>query len=223
MVWSDRHDCCTASKRINQSAHYQLIMANLYQIYSNLAIGGVVSLVCFIAFGISVGLECNNNLTLRAWARPIKVIKNYLNKPYCLSWIYWSMSLRYINILSGILGTGTCDEGSSGPNLWTNLDGFVLLRYHVLQFKVRNTKNKSNYEIIHEPRKRVQNGGENNNMGSQFCLHFCFYVSELCIYFGGYTFFSSCNSIGHNNVYSLVLHKSMRPTGERRECLQGNR
>ena len=179
---------------------------------------------CFIAFGIAVGLECNKNLTPRAWARPIKVIKNCLNKPYCLSWISWAMSLRYIDLLSGIPGTGTREEGRSGPTLRTNLDGIVLLRYHVLQFKVRTHQKK--VELRNSPTnqgKGFRMGKKIDNMGSHFCLHFSLCVSDLCIYFGGYTGFSSCNSLGHDNVTSLVLHESMRPAGERRECLQGNR
>lgn len=111
-------------------------MATLSQVYSNLAIGGVVTTTSFIAFGIAVGLEANKNLAPRAWARPIKVLKNCLSPPYSLSWISWAMSLRYIDLLSGIPGTGTREGGRSGPTLRTNLDGIVLLRYHTLQFKV---------------------------------------------------------------------------------------
>lgn len=111
-------------------------MATLSQVYSNLAIGGVVMTTSFIAFGVAVGLGANKNLAPRAWARPIKVLKNCLSRPYSLSWISWAMSLRYIDLLSGIPGTGTREGGRSGPTLKTNLDGIVLLRYHTLQFKV---------------------------------------------------------------------------------------
>ena len=150
-------------------------MATLYQVYTNLAIGGVVMSTCFIAFGIAVGLECNKNLTPRAWARPIKVIKNCLNKPYCLSWISWAMSLRYIDLLSGIPGTGTREEGRSGPTLRTNLDGIVLLRYHVLQFKVRTHQKKSRItKFSNEPRKRVPNGKKNRQHGLTLLSPFFF-------------------------------------------------
>ena len=111
-------------------------MATLTQVYSNLAIGGVVMTTSFIAFGVAVSLEANKNLAPRAWARPIRVVKNCLAPPYSLSWISWAMSLRYIDLLSGIPGTGTRQGGRSGPTLKTNLDGIVLLRYHTLQFKV---------------------------------------------------------------------------------------
>ena len=115
-----------------------VIMATLSQVYTNLAVGTVVTTLCFIGFGIAVRSESNKNLTPRAWARPIVVIKNCLTPPYSLTWIYWAMSLRYIDLLAGIPGTGTRMKGWSGPTLRTNLDGIVLLRYHVLQFKVRN-------------------------------------------------------------------------------------
>eukprot|EP00533_Pseudo-nitzschia_delicatissima_P009379 CAMPEP_0116084330 /NCGR_PEP_ID=MMETSP0327-20121206/3747_1 /TAXON_ID=44447 /ORGANISM="Pseudo-nitzschia delicatissima, Strain B596" /LENGTH=1201 /DNA_ID=CAMNT_0003575273 /DNA_START=88 /DNA_END=3693 /DNA_ORIENTATION=+ len=111
-------------------------MATLSAVYTNLLLGSGVTTVCFLAFGLAVRCEANKNLTPRAWARPVKVLKNCLKQPYCLSWICWAMSLRYIDLLSGIQGTGTREQGKSGPTLRTNLDGIVLMRYHVLQFKV---------------------------------------------------------------------------------------
>jgi len=111
-------------------------MATLSQVFFNLGVGAIVTTACFIGFGIAVSCEANKNLTPRAWARPIGVIKNCLSPPYSLNWIYWAMSLRYIDLLAGIPGTGTRMKGWSGPTLRTNLDGIVLLRYHALQFKV---------------------------------------------------------------------------------------
>lgn len=113
-------------------------MATLQAVYNNIALGAGVSTICFLAFGLAVNLEANKNLTPRAWARPVNVVKNVLKKPYCVSWISWAMQLRYIDLLSGIPGTGTRNQGWSGPTLRTNLDGIVLLRYHTLQFKVRD-------------------------------------------------------------------------------------
>eukprot|EP00531_Pseudo-nitzschia_arenysensis_P017328 CAMPEP_0116148558 /NCGR_PEP_ID=MMETSP0329-20121206/18442_1 /TAXON_ID=697910 /ORGANISM="Pseudo-nitzschia arenysensis, Strain B593" /LENGTH=1181 /DNA_ID=CAMNT_0003644741 /DNA_START=112 /DNA_END=3657 /DNA_ORIENTATION=- len=107
-------------------------MATLSAIYTNLAIGSCVTTFGFLSFGLAVRCEANKNLTPRAWARPVNVIKNCLKQPYCLSWIHWAMSLRYIDLLSGIPGTGTREQGKSGPTLRTNLDGIVLMRYHVL-------------------------------------------------------------------------------------------
>ena len=111
-------------------------MATLSQVYTNLAVGAIISTVCYLGFGLAVRIEQNSNLTPRAWARPVEVIKNCLAPPYSLSWIYWAMSLRYIDLLAGIPGTGTREKGWSGPPLKTNLDGIVLLRYHTLQYKV---------------------------------------------------------------------------------------
>lgn len=135
-----------------------VIMATLSQVYINLGIGGVVSTACFLVFGIAVHLEANKNLTPRAWARPVGVIKNCLSPPYSLGWISWAMSLRYIDLLSGIPGTGTRKQGWSGPTLRTNLDGIVLMRYHALQFKVRNTYEYGNaFQCKPETRIRVAN------------------------------------------------------------------
>jgi hypothetical protein len=112
-------------------------MASLTQLYTNLLVGGAMTTACFMSFGLAVAIEANRNLTPRAWARPVGVIKNCLKRPYALRWMTWAMSLRYIDLLSGIPGTGTRREGWSGPPLRTNLDGIVLLRYHTLMFKVR--------------------------------------------------------------------------------------
>ena len=115
-------------------------MATLSQVYINLAMGTVVTTICYIGFGAAVRFECNKDLTPRAWNRPVQVIKNCLSRPYSLSWIHWAMSQRYIDLLAGIPGTGTRQKGWSGPNLRTNLDGIILMRYHALQFKVRINK-----------------------------------------------------------------------------------
>ena len=117
-------------------------MATLSQIYTNLLIGFAVSIVSCLAFGIAVHLERNRDLTPRAWARPVNIIKNVLSRPYCLGWIWWSFSLKDIDLLSGIPGTGTRSEGWSGPILRTNLDGILMMRYNKLQCKVR-TRTKS--------------------------------------------------------------------------------
>eukprot|EP00536_Pseudo-nitzschia_multiseries_P004604 jgi/Psemu1/253742/estExt_Genewise1Plus.C_770053 len=111
-------------------------MATLSQVYTNLGVGAFISTVSYLGFGAAVRTESNSNLTPRAWARPVEVIQNCLSRPYCLGWIPWAMSLRYVDLLAGIPGTGTRKRGWSGPLLKTNLDGIVLLRYHALQFKV---------------------------------------------------------------------------------------
>lgn len=113
-------------------------MATLTQVYTNLGIGAIVTSVCYIGFGLAVRFECNKDLTPRAWTRPVQILKNCLSPPYCVNWIHWALSQRYIDLLAGIPGTGTRKKGWSGPTLRTNLDGIVLLRYHTLQFKVRN-------------------------------------------------------------------------------------
>ena len=47
-------------------------------------------------------------------------------------WINFVMNLSYDEMLMGVRGTGTRDEGYSGSLLKLNLDGIVLLRFHSL-------------------------------------------------------------------------------------------
>ena len=46
------------------------------------------------------------------------------------------MNLSYDDMLSGVPGTGTRDDGYAGALLRVNLDGIVLLRFHALCLKV---------------------------------------------------------------------------------------
>jgi hypothetical protein len=96
----------------------------------------VITSASFFAFGSAVKLQKNSNLVPRAWSRPVQVVKNNLGRPYCISWLAWAIRQKYIDLLAGIPGTGTRLQGWSGPNLKANLDGIVMLRYHVLMLKV---------------------------------------------------------------------------------------
>lgn len=111
-------------------------MATLSQIYVTFFTGVVVATGSFLAFGAGVRFDKNSTLTPRAWSRPVSTVKNNLGGPYCISWIAWAIRQRYIDLLAGIPGTGTRLDGWSGPTLRTNLDGIVMLRYHVLLLKV---------------------------------------------------------------------------------------
>ena len=124
---------------IRQPSKQPALMATLSQIYTNLGIGVIVATASCLAFGAAVQFDLNRNLTPRAWARPVSVVKNVLSRPYSLGWIVWSLSLKDVDLLSGIPGTGTRNQGRSGPTLRTNLDGILMLRYHTLQCKVRTT------------------------------------------------------------------------------------
>ena len=53
-----------------------------------------------------------------------------------LGWIPWTLSLSYDDLMSGIKGTGTRQNGMSGSLLKCNLDGIVLLRFHALGLKL---------------------------------------------------------------------------------------
>lgn len=45
-------------------------------------------------------------------------------------WIPWIMSLSYEQLLKGVPGTGTKNNGMRGNMLKVNLDGIVLIRFH---------------------------------------------------------------------------------------------
>ena len=47
-----------------------------------------------------------------------------------------STTFAWGNMLQGIEGTGTRDDGWTGPTLKMNLDGIILLKYHYLLFKI---------------------------------------------------------------------------------------
>lgn len=56
--------------------------------------------------------------------------------PYCLKWIPWALNLTYLQMMEGIPGTGTREDGWAGPKLQCNLDGIILLKFHSLCLKV---------------------------------------------------------------------------------------
>ena len=55
---------------------------------------------------------------------------------YPLAWIKWSYLLTLKQCLFGIPGTGTRNSGLHGPLLKVNVDGVVLLKYHIMLFKI---------------------------------------------------------------------------------------
>ena len=56
--------------------------------------------------------------------------------PYCLNWISWALRLSYSEMLEGVKGTGTRDNGWSGAKLKCNLDGIILVKFVNLCLKV---------------------------------------------------------------------------------------
>jgi hypothetical protein len=113
-------------------------MATLSQIFASLVMGSVVTTIALTGFGAAIRLERNSNLTPRAWSRPTQVIKNCVKPWYGLGWFVWALKQQYVDLLSGIPGTGTRNNGWSGPTLKANVDAVVQLRFHMLQLKVRN-------------------------------------------------------------------------------------
>jgi len=92
--------------------------------------------VCMLVFGIAVHRGMNRLFAPRSWARPKSIIKNQIKKPYCLSWIPWALRLSYSEMLEGIEGTGTRNDGWSGTKLRCNLDGIILIKFVNLCLKV---------------------------------------------------------------------------------------
>jgi hypothetical protein len=111
-------------------------MATLQQIVSSVVGGSVVTIASWTFFGLAVRFNGNSNLTPRAWSRPRSVVKNVLQPPYAFSWMTWAVRLKYIDMLVGIPGTGTRQNGWSGPPLKANLDAVIALRFQSLQLKI---------------------------------------------------------------------------------------
>jgi len=95
-------------------------------------------------FGIAIKFEWNSQLTPKAWNRPRNVLKNVLKRHsifgclnfYPITWFLWARKLTYPAAMEGIPGTGTRDDGWSGPTLKMNLDGVILLKFHRMLFKI---------------------------------------------------------------------------------------
>ena len=127
------------------------IMLTLETLGWNLLFGCCITIASLIGFGWAVEsgdlsklLGWKDHIAPRISARPRSVLHNVL-QPFrqssscfchCLSWIPWSLHLSYQELLDGIPGTGTRENGWKGPTLNCNLDGIILLKFHVLGFKV---------------------------------------------------------------------------------------
>ena len=103
--------------------------------------GLVVTAMSLLAFGITV----QRQFALSAAPRCIARHPNTIYKPRSeargdsqvrgnpfTGWIGFVMGLSYDEMMMGVRGTGTRDEGYSGTLLRLNLDGIVLLRFHSL-------------------------------------------------------------------------------------------
>lgn len=78
----------------------------------------------------------NNSLHLLFSSKHRQVIKNQISKPYSLTWIPWALRLKYSEMLEGVEGTGTRNNGYSGAKLKCNLDGIILVKFVNLCLKV---------------------------------------------------------------------------------------
>ena len=111
-------------------------MATLQQIYANLISGCFTASFSFGLFGLAIRYGFNNQVAPRSWSRPPEILKNVLNAPFAFNWISWSRKLSYPDLMAGIPGTGTRNKGLAGPPLRVNLDGIIMLKYHVLLLKI---------------------------------------------------------------------------------------
>jgi hypothetical protein len=111
-------------------------MATLQQIYVNLLVGSALGSASLGLFGLALRYGYNSQLAPRSWSRPRAILKNALKAPYAFSWMCWSMKLSYPDLMLGIPGTGTREDGWAGPALKVNLDGIIMIKYHVLLLKV---------------------------------------------------------------------------------------
>lgn len=112
-----------------------------------LATGSILGVSCFLVFGVAMFFQCPL-IAPRCTARPKETIY-HPNLPSTstkykvqdrgnpfFGWISWVMKLPYDTLLTGIPGTGTRKQGLAGKMLQVNLDGVVLLKYHLIGFKI---------------------------------------------------------------------------------------
>jgi len=112
-------------------------MATFEAIGLNLAVGSFFTITSLVMFTAAVHWGFNDKLAPRTWARPKDVIKNVLEGPYYgLSWIPWTLSLSFQQMLEGLPGTGTRKNGWSGKFLHCNLDGIIVIKFHALCLRV---------------------------------------------------------------------------------------
>lgn len=102
----------------------------------NAALCSIIGCIALISFSCAVRLGYHGQLAPRTWARPSQVLTNVLKKPYGLSWIPWTLSLTYHQMLEGIPGTGTRNGGKEGSLLKCNLDAIVIIKFHAMLMKV---------------------------------------------------------------------------------------
>ena len=111
-------------------------MSTFSSISLTVSVAAVFGSVALTGFALAVQFGFNGLLAPRTYARPKQVIRNVLKRPFCIRWISWALNLTYLEMMKGIDGTGTRNDGWSGLKLKSNLDGIILLRYHSLCLKV---------------------------------------------------------------------------------------
>jgi hypothetical protein len=125
-----------------------------------LGTGCVIGVGCFLMFGVAM-MYHSPLIAPRCTARPKETIyrrrrsRGHFRSPkqqqqqqqtdrYAVQergnpfvgWMVWVMKLSYDTLLTGIPGTGTRKQGMAGRMLQVNLDGVVLLKYHLIGFKI---------------------------------------------------------------------------------------
>jgi hypothetical protein len=135
-IWDCLEPTIVKSEHTDHRTWYTATMATLQQIYVNIGTGMVIAFVSFGLFGLAIERGYTNEVAPRSWARPKSILKNVLKRPFAFSWISWSLRQSYPDLLDGVPGTGTRNDGWTGPMLKVNLDGIIMIKYHVLLLKV---------------------------------------------------------------------------------------
>jgi len=111
-------------------------MATFRQLYVNFFTGVGVATLSLFLFGLALRFGYHAEIAPRSWSRPRGILKNVLKAPFGITWMFWSWKQTYPNLMAGIPGTGTRQGGWAGPLLKVDLDGIIMIKYHVLLSKV---------------------------------------------------------------------------------------
>lgn len=122
----------------------QIAPITLEQLVVSFGIGCIVLSITLLLFGCALRLRITH-VAPRCEARPRNVIYNpdpncdavqKRGNPFTLGWLFWSLRLSYHQMLEGVPGTGTRQDGKAGHMLNVNLDGIVLLRFHAMALRI---------------------------------------------------------------------------------------
>lgn len=120
-------------------------MVQLSALLASQVFYGTIGLVFVGLYGIAIRCQWNSQLAPRSANRPKSIIHNVLRTQptvgccciiYPISFLCWAWRLTFPQGLQGIEGTGSRNNGWAGPTLKWNVDGVILLKYHMLLLKI---------------------------------------------------------------------------------------